>query len=194
MKKFEETEWGGRVSEGFYEERKRESGIGIGFKIVCVIVAIGLAAIVVNVYAGLNAAEYGMSADDLRRELWMALFYGIIAAIAFIIVGRSRRLPRQAVLTIRVAIALAAWLLIKYQMAFSLELAPIKEEFTRAAEKCRVVARGELNCGDDVAKVLAKRDMMLASINAKMVGEWRVTAPRPETREVTTGALYFPSL
>jgi len=176
------------------EAEKKNTDIPAGAKIVLAIIFLALGALVANVYAGLHAAEYGMTVPDLRRELWMALFYGIVAAVAFIMVGRSRRLPRQAVLTIRVAIALMAWLLIKYQMAFSLELAPIKEEFARAAEKCRIVARGELNCGDSVAKILAKRDTMLANINAKMVGEWRITAPRPETREVTTDALYFPSL
>ena len=183
-----------REYSGINEPETKRDGLSAGAKVVCAVILAGLAALVANVYAGLNAAEYGMTVPDLRRELWMALFYGIVAAVAFIMVGRARRLPRQAILIIRVAIALMAYLLIRYQMEFSLELAPIKEEFTRAAEKCRVVARGELNCGDDVAKVLAKRDMMLANINAKMVGEWRVTAPRPETRVVTTDALYFPSL
>jgi hypothetical protein len=187
-----------KLSEAEVKERcETEEGVSVnnnGAKIVCVVILVALGALAANVYAGLHAAEYGMTVPDLRRELWMALFYGIVGAVAFILVGRSRRMPPGMILFARLVIALATFALIKSQMAYSLELAPIKQEFARAAEKCRVVARGEMDCGNNIAKVLAKRDKMLEDINVIMYGDWQVIAPRPQTREVRTDALYFPSL
>lgn len=183
--------YGLKENNEIHEDEATSREVPFLAKVMAILIVLGLAYIAVNVYAGLNAREYGMTTEDLRRELLMALFYFIAASVAFITVGKIRRWSRQAILVTRVAIALMTYLLISCQMRFSLELAPIKEEFTRVAEKCRVVARGEMKCSEDVAKVLAKRDLMLASINGKMYGEWRVTAPKPDTRVVTTGALYF---
>jgi hypothetical protein len=149
---------------------------------------------VIDMNANSKAAEYGLTSDDLRAEFSLILFYLFTASVLSVVVLRGLRFvaPISLRLVVSALIFGAAAYLSNEQLVISRELAPVKKEFVMATNKCHVIARGELDCGRYVKDAIKRRDNALAKINATILGEWKVTAPKPQSRVIDMAAAYLP--
>jgi hypothetical protein len=148
---------------------------------------------VIDMNASDKAAEYGLTHDDLRTEYSLILFYLFAASVLSVIIIRGLRFVSVPLRLVACALIFgAASYLSSQQLAISKELAPIKKEFALATNKCHVVARGELDCGEYVRNAIKRRDMALEALDASILGEWRVSAPKPQTRVIDMAAAYLP--
>ena len=173
-------------------EKPKKTVISAYLALLAALVA-GLVYIFINCEAGLTSEKYGMSTNDLRNEFYWVLFYLITAGIATILIARHLRVSPNVKIVIGAAVMGIALFLSEKHLSASEQLAPIKREFAVAASHCRIVARGELKCGEEVGKILAERDRVLAQMHATMIGEWRVRRPHPDSLEISTGAAYIPT-
>lgn len=174
-------------------EKPRVTIVSAYIVLLVVIIVAGLIHLFINCDAGVNSNEYGMPTDQLRMEYYWVLFYIICGTIATLLFMRHVRIRPIAKILVGAAIMGTAMFLSQKHLDASEQLAPIKREFAAAASYCHVVARGEMDCGDKLAKVIAKRDIALAEMGVAIIGEWKVTAPRPQSREVSVAAAYIPT-
>ena len=181
-----------KMNEVIYEKPKVAVVSAYAILLIVIIVA-GAIHLLINCNAGISSKEYGMTTDQLRMEYYWVLLYIICGTLASLLVARHARIrPIGKILVGAMIMGLACFLAGEHLEA-SKKLAPIKREFSAAASHCHVVGRGVMDCGDEITRVLAKRDAALAKMGVVMLGEWMVTAPQLQTREIKVAAGYIPS-
>jgi len=154
---------------------------GISPKITLIIIAFIIMVFVGNIFGSFNASEFGMTYEEMSKEIWLVILYLIVGGIAMLFLGRIKKPAWR--FGFRLLTAVLIFAAAKNQLTVSHELAPIKREFALAANECKVTDFQELSCGKKIKDALKHRDAKLTELGAVMLNSdgWRVVAVNKTT-------------
>jgi hypothetical protein len=150
--------------------------MGVSPKFIWLIIFFIITIFVGNFLGSFKASEFGMTYEEMSKEIWLVMLYLLFGGIAVLFLGRVKKPAlRFGFRLLMVILVVAA---VRNQFVISLELAPIKHEFALATNECKVTDFRELSCGKKLKDALTRRDAKLAELGAVMLNSdgWRVVA------------------
>lgn len=164
---------------------------GISPKIILVIITFIILVFVGNIFGSFNASNFGMTYEEMSKEIWLAMLYIFVGGITLFFLGRVKKPIIR--FGFRLLTALVVITTVNNQFTVSYELAPIKRDFAQAANECRITDFRELSCGKKLKETLARRDQKLAELGVIMANSdgWRVTAVNNTTIVPNRSGVYL---
>lgn len=149
---------------------------GVSPKIILVIVAFIILVFVGNIVGSFKASDFGMTYEEMSKEIWLAMLYIIVGGTTLFFLCRVKKPIIR--FGFRLLTVLAVITTVNNQFTVSYELAPIKRDFALAGNECKVTEFQDLSCGKKLKEALARRDQKLAELGVVMANSdgWRMTA------------------
>lgn len=171
--------------------KKNIDAVGVAPKIILIILAFIVMIFVGNIFGSFNASDFGMTYEEMSKEIWLIIFYLIVGTIIVLFLGRVKNPIRK--FGFRLFAIVAIFAIVSNQLTVSYELAPIKREFALAMNECRVTDFRKLSCGKKLKESLMHRDAKLNELGAVMFNSdgWKVTAVSKDTIVPNRSGVYL---
>lgn len=149
---------------------------GVSPKIILVIIAFIILVFVGNIFGSFKASDFGMTYEEMSKEIWLVILYLLVGGITVLFLGRVKKPIIR--FGFRLLTVIGVFAAVSNQFSVSYELAPIKRDFALAGNECRVTEFRELSCGKKLKEALTRRDQKLAELGVVMANSdgWRMTA------------------